>query len=67
MRVPTYTTPADFRCPSCGESCTIIALENDFDYGGTHCTHGKSGTEYPSDWGSPVSSCCETACDEALA
>ncbi len=49
----------DTICPKCGEECTIIALDNAFDYSGTHCTGGRSGTHYPSDYGTPVSDCCE--------
>lgn len=57
--VPQYDTPADCFCTQCGERCNIIALENEFDYGGTHCTNGQSGTHYPPGWGDPVSDCCE--------
>ena len=64
--LPSYQTPADFRCPDCNNECLIIGLDSSFDYSGTHCTEGASGTEYPSDYGSPVSSCCEATCDEAL-
>lgn len=64
---PTYETPENFTCPSCNHLCKIIPLENEFDYSGTHCTGGKSGTEYPSSWGNPVTDCCETLCaDEML-
>ena len=56
---PEYVTPDGFRCPECGEPCQIIPLLNDFDYAGTHCTHGLGGTHYPDNWGDPVSDCCE--------
>ena len=46
-------------CPDCGEKCNVIALDNSFDYAGTHCTHGRSGTHYPDGYGDPVSDCCE--------
>ena len=58
-KAPYYHTPEDTICPECGEQCEIVPLQNEFDYAGTHCTHGRSGTHYPSDWGSPVSDCCE--------
>ena len=57
-------------CPECGEECKVVPLLNDFDYAGTHCTHGRGGTHYPQDYGLPVSDCCEayitdqTAIDE---
>ena len=46
-------------CPDCGEPCEVKPLDNSFDYAGTHCTYGRSGTHYPEDYGSPVSDCCE--------
>ncbi len=57
--LPDYETPDDFVCPECEEYCHIIPLDNSFDYSGTHCTHGLSGTEYPPDYGIPVTDCCE--------
>lgn len=51
-------------CPECGGKCTVVPLLNDFDYSGTHCTHGRSGTHYPDDYGSPVSDCCDAYIDE---
>ena len=54
-----YITPDGFLCPECNELCTIVPLDNSFDYPGTHCNNGKSGTHYPSDYGTPVSDCCE--------
>lgn len=59
LKAKSYSTPEGFRCPECGEECTIIPLENEFDYGGTHCTNGMSGTHYPANWGTPVTDCCE--------
>lgn len=58
-QVPTYDTPLGTYCLQCGEPCKLIALENEFDYSGTHCSNGRAGTHYPADWGSPVSDCCE--------
>jgi hypothetical protein len=52
------------RCPECGELSEIIPLDNAFSYSGTHCTHGQGGTHYPSDYGSPVTACCEAPVDE---
>ena len=49
----------DAICPNCDEPCEIVPLDSSFSYSGTHCTHGQSGTHYPSDYGSPVSDCCE--------
>jgi hypothetical protein len=40
-------------CLACGEPCT--ALRESFDYAGTHCTHGRSGTHYTGRW---ISDCC---------
>lgn len=57
--VPEYDTPAECYCTQCGERCKVIALQNEIDYAGTHCTHGQSGTHYPGSWGLPVSDCCE--------
>jgi len=51
-------------CPECGEPCEIIPLDNAFDYAGTHCTYGRSGTHYPSDYGTPVSDCCEAPMED---
>lgn len=61
MRLPDYSDmfPADQRCPECGEICAVVALDNSFDYAGTHCTYGRPGVHYPPDWGCPVSHCCE--------
>ncbi len=61
---PVYTTPDGFRCPECGELCQIVPLRNEFDYAGTHCTGGLSGTHYPDNWGEPVSDCCEASIPE---
>ena len=52
-------------CPECGEICNVVPLLNEFDFAGTHCTHGLPGTHYPDDWGSPVSDCCEAYIDIA--
>ena len=40
-------------CSECGDECEIV--EESFDYAGTHCNHGKSGTHYT---GRYVSKCC---------
>ncbi len=40
-------------CTDCGEACK--AVEETFDYPGTHCTGGKSGTHHT---GVYVSDCC---------
>jgi len=61
----SYNTPEGTRCPACGELCKIIPLMNDFDYKGTHCTHGLDGTHYPDNWGTPVSDCCEASFEDA--
>lgn len=58
-KLSNYITPQNFLCPACNQPCTIIALDNAFDYSGTHCTAGKSGIHYPSSYGSPVTDCCE--------
>jgi len=42
-----------YRCLDCGDECKIV--EETFDYAGTHCTHGKSGTHHT---GHYVSDCC---------
>ena len=60
-----YKTPYGTICPECERECKIVPLRNDFDYSGTHCTNGRSGTHYPSDYGSPVSDCCEVPMEGA--
>ena len=42
-----------FICDSCGKECKPI--EDTFSYTGTHCTHGRSGTEKTGDI---LSDCC---------
>lgn len=42
-----------FYCGDCNGQCE--AVEETFDYGGTHCTHGKGGTHHT---GNYVSDCC---------
>lgn len=49
----------EYICPDCGCECEVVPLDNSFDYAGTHCTNGRSGTHYPPGYGSPVSACCE--------
>ncbi len=61
---PVYTTPQGFKCPECGDECEIIPLLNDFGYAGTHCTGGRAGCHYPSNWGQPVTSCCCAPIDD---
>lgn len=58
MTEPEYITPQGFRCPKCGELCKIIPLRNEFDYTGTHCTHGLPETHYPDNWGDPSCDAC---------
>ncbi len=43
----------NYACEACGELCEII--EESFDYSGTHCNHGKSGTHKT---GVFISKCC---------
>lgn len=40
-------------CSSCSEACETV--EETFDYSGTHCSHGKSGTHHT---GNYISKCC---------
>lgn len=42
-----------YRCCECGAICEIV--EESFDYAGTHCTNGNSGTHYTGDY---YSACC---------
>jgi hypothetical protein len=64
--IPVYETPENFTCPGCGETnCKIVPNLNEFDYAGTHCTHGRGGTHYPSDWGYPVTDCCGADAEDA--
>lgn len=63
---PEYTTPENFKCPKCGELCKIIPLRNEFDYAGSHATHGLSGTHYPDSWGSPSCDCCSAIIEELI-
>jgi len=51
-----------FKCKSCGDECCVI--EETFDYAGSHCTHGASGTHRT---GIYVSDCCLSDYDEAQA
>ena len=44
----------DYRCSDYGDLCTIS--EETFDYQGTHCTFGKSGTHHT---GHYTSDCCD--------
>ena len=49
-------------CPECGEECQVTAINDNFDYSGTHCTGGISGTHnveiyYASD-------CCEVEIED---
>lgn len=62
---PTYQTPPNWACPYCEETGEIVALDNSFNYAGTHCTFGRSGTHYPAGWGSPVCSSCEAIIESA--
>ena len=43
----------EFVCTECGDDCQPV--EECFDYAGTHCTYGRSGTHYT---GHFVSDCC---------
>ena len=43
----------DFKCSDCGDPCQ--AIEETFDYAGTHCTNGTAGTYHT---GHYVSDCC---------
>jgi len=51
----------DYICANCGEPCGIV--EETFDYAGTHCTNGNSGTHHT---GIYVSDCCLDEVDEKL-
>ena len=44
-------------CNDCGEECQIIGIDDSFDYSGTHCTYGRSGTHRVPVY--PGSDCCE--------
>ena len=61
MKPPDYTRkfPDGVTCPKCGEWTVVVPLMNEFDYTGTHCNGGRPGTHYPTNWGEPVSRCCE--------
>lgn len=62
--IPEYITPEGTRCPACKKLCKIIPLRNEFDYSGSHVTHGLSGTHYPENFGNPVSDCCHMLIEE---
>ena len=47
-------------CTECGDFCK--AVEETFDYSGTHCTNGVSGTHHT---GHLVSACCLAEISEA--
>lgn len=42
-------------CKGCGEECILVMVDESFDYAGTHCTGGGSGTHIVR---YPGSSCC---------
>ena len=48
-----YDDHPEYTCSDCGEKCTVV--EETFDYSGTHCTFGKSGTHHT---GIYASGCC---------
>lgn len=48
-----FKTTEEFKCKSCGKPCVLI--KETFDYSGTHCTHGQSGTHTTGYW---ISKCC---------
>ena len=43
----------NYACEACGELCEVV--EESFDYAGTHCNHGNSGTHKT---GKLESKCC---------
>jgi len=43
----------EYKCLSCGELCKLV--EETFDYAGTHCTNGNSGTHKT---GHYLTDCC---------
>ena len=47
------------KCSECGDECQVI--EETFDYSGTHCNHGNSGTHHT---GHYVSKCCLAELEE---
>lgn len=53
-------------CPDCGMWCNVVPRDDSFDYSGTHCTHGKSGTHYGQDHGVPESECCGALIEDAV-
>jgi len=48
------------KCSECHEPCK--AVEETFDYAGTHCTHGNTGTHHT---GHYVSDCCFADLEDA--
>jgi len=60
----TVTPNEDLTCPGCGKAIVSITdiefVDNSFDYAGTHCTGGRSGTHDP---GSTIE-CVACGCDE---
>ena len=54
---PTYHV-----CPECGEECQVIAVDDSFDYSGTHCTGGSQGTHNVEIY--HVSDCCEAEIED---
>lgn len=44
-------------CPECKQECLLIEKDDSFDYSGTHCTGGISGTQQLPIY--YVSDCCE--------
>jgi len=51
----------EYKCMDCGDNCPLV--EETFDYSGTHCNYGKSGTHHT---GVYVSACCLADYEEIL-
>ena len=59
-----YIKPDNWVCPVCGEQAEIVPLDESFDYSGTHCTFGRSGTYTPPGNGRPVCSANECSVED---
>ena len=48
-------------CEDCGEVCEVVEVA--FDYAGTHCNHGKSGTHKTGEY---ETKCCSAGFEEGV-
>ena len=52
----------EYICPSCENVCQVLPIDDSFDYSGTHCSNGRSGTHHVEIY--YVSDCCESEIED---